>query len=676
MKQYVEVGPEQPNGGRIRRSIHSVDRLCRSPHKDIHTLYDILQYSARRYQDTNAFGYRKVEKIVEEEKQVTRFVGGVETKEEKTWKYFQLSGYHYISYKEAACRALDIGSGLTHLGLKVQSKLGMFASTSLNWMIMAHGAFTQNMTIVTAYETLGEDGLMHSMNETGVEVLYTSFDLLDIVIKVASRCSTLKYIIYSGDVSPQIIKDVHTGNIQKVLSVEDLVQLGREHPKEPNAPEPEDSCCIMYTSGSTGNPKGVLISHKNIISAIAASNHILKSVVADGDTVLAYLPLAHILEFLIENLSIYMGITLGYGSVRTLTDVSVRNCKGDIREFRPSLMVGVPAVWETIRKTILAKVEESSPNIQAVFKRAVIMKEWLKERHLPTYLLDRIVFNKVKEQLGGRLRLALSGSAPLSYETQSFLEAVLCPVTLGFGLTEACGVSSVAIPSVDGLGNVGGPSICCEIKLVDVPDAGYFSTNTPRPQGEVWIRGPTVTKGYWKREDITKEMITEDGWLMTGDIGEWNDNNTLNIIDRKKNLVKMSNGEYIAIEKLESIYKSCVYIQNMCICADSLMPRPVALVIPIEASLRKFAKQKGVEEEQWDKICKNSVVKNALLGELLLKAKASGFKSSELLHDIYIVNEEWTIESGHLTNSQKLKRIEISRAYKDQIAAANATQTA
>lgn len=170
---------------------------------------------------------------------------------------------------------------------------------------------------------------------------------------------------------------------------------------------------------------------------VSSVNGLLRYNINQNDSMMAYLPLAHIFEFVVENSCLFWGATLGYASVRTLTDASVRNCKGDIKEFRPTLMTGVPAVWESIRKGILAKLESSSPNAQAIFAKAFATKFWFHEKGLPTPLLDRLVFNKIKEQLGGRLKLAISGGAPLSVETQKFLSVTVCPILIGYGMTES-----------------------------------------------------------------------------------------------------------------------------------------------------------------------------------------------------------------------------------------------
>lgn len=170
---------------------------------------------------------------------------------------------------------------------------------------------------------------------------------------------------------------------------------------------------------------------------VASTNGLLGTYINHNDSMMAYLPLAHVFEFVVENSCLFWGTTLGYASVRTLTDASVRNCKGDIKEFAPTLMCGVPAVWESIRKGVLAKIQSSSPNAQSVFSKAFTTKSWFQEKGLPTPLLDRLVFSKIREQLGGRLRYVISGGAPLSLETQKFLSVCICPVLIGYGMTES-----------------------------------------------------------------------------------------------------------------------------------------------------------------------------------------------------------------------------------------------
>ena len=241
---------------------------------------------------------------------------------------------------------------------------------------------------------------------------------------------------------------------------------------------------------------------------------------------------------------------MGYGSPRTLSDTSVRNCKGDIREFRPTVLVGVPAVWESVRKGIVAKVDAGSAVVRNMFWSALAAKRFLLASGLPgSGVLDAVVFKKVKDATGGRLKLCMNGGGPIAQETQLFVSMAIAPMVNGYGLTETTAMGGLNDPrhwTDRALGDI--PS-SIEIKLVDFADAGYFSANTP-PQGEIWIRGPSVMDGYYDNEEETKEAVTDDGWFKTGDIGEFDIHGHLRLIDRKKNLVKTLNGEYIALEKV------------------------------------------------------------------------------------------------------------------------------
>jgi long-chain acyl-CoA synthetase len=266
---------------------------------------------------------------------------------------------------------------------------------------------------------------------------------------------------------------------------------------------------------------------------------------------LAYLPLAHILEFTFENTVMFVGGTLGYGNFRTLSDTNCKNCVGDIKEFQPTILVGVPAVWETVKKGIITKVGQGSPLQQKIFWNALAWKEWLLTNGWPGVgILDSIVFSKVREATGGKLRIAFNGGGPISKDTLKFISHAICPLISGYGLTETVAAGAIQDPLKWFPNALGEPPSSIEIKLVDFADAGYFATNKPCPQGEIWIRGPSVTGGYLELEEETKEAFTEDGWFKSGDIGEWDPNGQIKIIDRKKNLVKTINGEYIALEKV------------------------------------------------------------------------------------------------------------------------------
>jgi long-chain acyl-CoA synthetase len=283
---------------------------------------------------------------------------------------------------------------------------------------------------------------------------------------------------------------------------------------------------------------------------VAGVDVIVGPYLGPGDGLLAYLPAAHIFEFVFENAVMFWGGTLGYGTTRTLSDSSVRNCKGDIREFKPTVLIGVPHVWETVKKGIMGRVQSGGAIRSNVFWGAFAAKSFLLGSGLPgAGVLDALVFKAVKDATGGRLRICMNGGGPIAKDTQRFISLAIAPMINGYGLTETSAMGAIMDPLAwtdDAMGEL---PASIEAKLVDFADAGYFSTNKP-PQGEIWIRGQSLSEGYLDLDKETEESFTKDGWFKTGDIGEFDAKGNLKIIDRKKNLVKTLAGEYIALEKV------------------------------------------------------------------------------------------------------------------------------
>jgi long-chain acyl-CoA synthetase len=334
---------------------------------------------------------------------------------------------------------------------------------------------------------------------------------------------------------------------------------------------------------------------------------------------------------------------MGYGNPKTLSDTSVRNCKGDIREFRPTVLVGVPAVWESVKKSIIAKVNSGSPIVKNLFWAAYWAKSNLLHYGLPGVgVLDAIIFKKVKEATGGRLRLCMNGGGPVAKETQRFISIAITPMINGYGLTETTAMGALMDPfewTDEALGNIPG---CIEVKLVDFPDAGYYATNKPNPQGEIWIRGASVMDAYYQNDKETAEAFSPDGWFKTGDIGEWDHNGHLKMVDRKKNLVKTLNGEYIALEKLESVYRAATVVANICVYADEQKTKPVAIIVPAEPALDKLAAQIGVKERGVENLVHNKKVQDAVLKELQQAGRAGGLSGIEIIDGVVLADEEWT----------------------------------
>ncbi|KUJ10358.1 acetyl-CoA synthetase-like protein [Mollisia scopiformis] len=670
-------GYKQVDGETIpRRHPLTVNKLAERPSEDIVTIFDIIKRSSEKYGNAKALGSRKLIKTHHETKKVKKMVDGKEQEVDKKWTYFELSGYEYLSFHDYEKLILQVGAGYRKLGMNKEDRVHIFAATSAHWLATAHAAVSQSMPIVTAYDTLGEEGLKHSLVATKAKAIFLDPHLLPTLINPLKEATEIKYVIWN---SQNEVKQENIDKLKKahdrltIMSFEELRKLGEDNPVDAVEPGPDDLCCIMYTSGSTGPPKGVPLKHKAVVGAIAGVSVIVEPYLGPGDGLLTYLPLAHILEFVFENACLYWGGTMGYGNPKTLSDTSVKNCKGDIREFRPTVLVGVPAVWESVKKGIVAKVNSGSAIVKNMFWGAMWAKENMLHWGLPGVgILDAVVFKKVKEATGGRLRICMNGGGPIARDTQKFISMAITPMINGYGLTETTAMGALMDPmewTDNALGNIPGS---IEVKLVDFPDAGYFATNKPNPQGEIWIRGCTVMDGYYDNPEETKAAIAPEGWFMTGDIGEFDQNGHLKVIDRKKNLVKTLNGEYIALEKLESVYRAATVVANICVYADQQRTKPIAIIVPAEPALKKLAEKIGVEGNGVEDLVHNSKIQDAVLKELQQAGRAGGLSGIEIIEGAVLADEEWTPQNGYVTSAQKLQRKKILDRYKKEVDAAYA----
>lgn len=687
----VEVPGAQPVPGETipRRHPKARDGLLERPSPDADTVFSLIRRSANKYTNEPAIASRSFIDIHKETKKVPKVVDGEVRQVEKEWAFFELSDYSYQTYGDYYQQLLKVGSGLRRLGLNRLDKLHIFASTSPQWMTLAHACASQSLTIVTAYDSLGESGVQHSLTQTGAVAMFVDPHLLATASKpLQAAAESIRYVIYNN-LSHQPVPDEQIEAFRqkhpnvRVLSFDELTELGTEDGKPalaPDVPSPDDPFCIMYTSGSTGLPKGVPVTHAGFVAAVAGLYSVVEESVSHRERVLAYLPLAHIFELVLENLAFFAGATLGYGSARTLTDTSMKKgCKGDLRAFQPTILVGVPQVWETVRKGVAAGVDNASTIAKSLFWGHLTMKKALMQSGLlfgpiaaVVDKIDNIVFGRVRTSTGGNLRFIVNGASGIASNTKQFLSLVVAPMIGGYGLTETCGNGGLGSPLQWTETSIGSIPGAIEVKLVGQPELGYDANPSPEsgedPHGEVWIRGKPVASEYYNNPEETAKAITADGWFRTGDIGAFDKHGHLRVVDRLKNLIKMQGGEYIALEKLEAIYRGATTVHNIMVYGDSEHSRPVAVICVNEKGLEALAKKNGISEtENATALHHNPKVRGLVLKELLGVGKTAGLTPIEMVQGVALVDEEWTPANGLVTATQKVNRHKIKETYKVEI---------
>uniref|UniRef100_A0AAX7VML0 long-chain-fatty-acid--CoA ligase n=1 Tax=Astatotilapia calliptera TaxID=8154 RepID=A0AAX7VML0_ASTCA len=660
----------QPEGP--YRAVSSMKKLVTSLHPGVDTLDKMFEYAAMRFPHRDCLGTREV--ISEEDERQSNGKVFKKSTQKDPGLMVILGEYRWLSYKDTLTAASHLGSGLAALGQRPKTNIAIFCETRAEWIIAAQACFTYNFPLVTIYSTLGGPAIAHGLNETQVTHIITSRELLETRLKaILTDVPRLQHIIVV-DNAPTAWPGYPRGiSIHNMAAVQKLGARHENATRERKTPLPSDIAVIMYTSGSTGIPKGVMISHSNIIAGITGMAERIPNL-CEEDTYIGYLPLAHVLELSAELVCVSHGCRIGYSSPQTLADQSTKikkGSKGDTSMLQPTLMAAVPEIMDRIYKNVMTKVEEMNCVQRTLFILAYNYKLEQLAKGYSTPLCDRLVFRKVRSLLGGRTRVLLSGGAPLSAATQRFMNVCFCcPVGQGYGLTETCGAGTISELWDYSTGRVGGPLVCCEIKLKDWVEGGYHSTDKPYPRGEILIGGPNVTMGYYKKDAKNQEdfFVDENGqrWFSTGDIGEFQEDGCLKIIDRKKDLVKLQAGEYVSLGKVEAMLKNCPLIDNICAYANSDETYVIGFVVPNQKHLLALVDQYGIRGS-WEELCNSKAVEELVLRVITEAALAAQLERFEIPRKIRLSPEPWTPETGLVTDAFKLKRKELKTHYQDDI---------
>jgi len=643
------------------------DQLVETYYYGKKTLNEIFNISCQKFSHLPLFGTRE---LLSEEDEIQP--------NGKTFKKAIYGEYKWETYAEVQRKVTDLAKGLTELGIK---RVAIYMETRADFMIAVQACFQHNIQIVTVYATLGEQAVTEALVEADVEHVITSAALLDTrLVPILSKVKSIKNVVYASfEQKTQRLKYKPSPDSQhKLHSFDAIYKLGHESIlAKPAPPTPDTISVIMYTSGTSGKAKGVLISQANMVAAISGIGERLQmhTRFTPTDTYIAFLPLAHILELMAENVMVFCGSRIGYSSPLTLSDRSSRIKKGtmgDATILKPTVMASVPEILERIRKGVMANVEQMSTAQKIFFKFAYNYKEKQVALGRDTPILNAIIFKKTSMILGGHMRAMLSGGAPLEEKTQRFIEiCISVPLVIGYGLTESTG--GVAINDICEYrpGRTGGVIDTGLVKLVEWKEGGYSPQNKPHPQGEVWAGGHMIAQGYYKMEEKTKEDFHVDSrgirWFKTGDIGQFDEDGSLRLIDRKKDLVKLRHGEYIALGKIEAALKTSALVTNVGVFVDSNEMTCVAIAVGNETELAAIAKEKQLKGGFSDWANAPEIV-DAVKKSLLAASKESGLSKQEIPSAIYIETLQWLPETGLITDAFKIKRKALNEHYASIVA--------
>ncbi|MFZ5553305.1 MAG: AMP-dependent synthetase/ligase [Bacteroidota bacterium] len=528
--------------------------------------------------------------------------------------------------------------GLLAMGIRPGDKIAMISNNRPEWNICDLGILQIGAIDVPVYPTIPESDYKFIFNDAEVKLcLVSDKTLYDKVISIKNEVSSLREV-YSFDVIPGV------KNWKEILDA-GMKGDAQEVEKIRNGISENDLATLIYTSGTTGTPKGVMLSHKNIVSNSLACKERLP--VDHNAKALTFLPICHVYERMIHYLYMLTGVSIYYAeSMDTIGD--------NLKEVKPHVFTAVPRLLEKVYDKIVAKGASLGFPKKQLFNWAlklgheydVVGKNgWYKFR---LAIARKLVFKKWQEGLGGNVRAVASGSAALQPRLARVFLAAGVPVMEGYGLTETSPVVSVNCEYNNAvrIGTVGMPISGVEVKIAE--------------DGEICTKGPNLMLGYYKRPDLTKEVIDAEGWFHTGDIGEMTEGKFLKITDRKKEIFKTSGGKYVAPQVIENKLKESRFIEQAMVIGEN-QKHPAALIVPAFAFVREWCEKKGINVKSNAEIAAHPEVKVRIMEEIDQCNQAFG--QWEQVKKIELLPAEFTVESGDLTPTLKLKRKVIMNKY-------------
>ncbi|KAF8321178.1 long-chain-fatty-acid-CoA ligase [Clavulina sp. PMI_390] len=591
--------------------------------------------------------------------------------------------YVWYSYNEVDERRKAVGAAVSAMfeeGKLTPTEEGGYRTVGIwsinrpEWHMIDLGNQGYNMATVALYDTLGPDAVGYVMEHASLSVVFATAEKIPSLLKLKNTLPALKVIVSIdslGNTVRPLLTQWATDKGIELYEFDEILELGRKNPAPIIPATPDTLLTICYTSGTTGNPKGAMITHGAMASGLVST--VLGDKFDPGSTFMSYLPLAHIYGRMTETFSLGAGLSIGFFSgdnLRLLEDAQI---------LKPRIFPSVPRVLNRVYAAASVALQAGGIKGALLGKAIEVKTRQLKTTGVREHALwDALVFKKIKMLLGGNIRTITSGSAPLSADVIDFLKiAFNGDICEGYGMTENCGCCTTNFAQDrNAAGTVGVPSAVNELKLVDVPEMGYTSLDKPYPRGELCSRGTNAFSGYFKDPVNTAKTLDSEGWLYTGDVAAIDQYGHVVIIDRVKNIMKLSQGEYVALEKVENTYSTVPVLQSTFVYGDSLRDHLVAVVVPDPVQIVEVAKRVGVipasavvaatDRAKLDEITKSEKVYAEVMKAMNAHAKKAGLKGFETVKAVHMTNEPFTAENV-LTPTFKIKRKEAHAYFQKEL---------
>lgn len=562
--------------------------------------------------------------------------------------------WNSVTFKEVTDKVEKLAAGLASLGIKKGDKVAVVSANCLEWAMVDYATVSLGAILVTIYPSLLKEQVQYILNDSESKAVFAQDDIqVEKIDDIRSKVKSLESFIVIDEKN----SDVH----DPWKSFSGVIDAGSEFlEKNPDYItntvadiSRDDWLTLIYTSGTTGEPKGAILTHGNLLSNIEAG--LKRLAVGPSDTFLSFLPLSHVFERMAGHyLAYHSGSTIAYAE-------SIDAVPVNMGEIKPTVMASVPRLYEKMYARVLENVELGSSTKQKIFHWAVgVGREYINKvmykkpigsvLQFKRNLAYKLVFSKLAERVGGRIRFMISGGAPLSGEIAEFFGAAGIMILEGYGLTETSPLISVNTLDDFRYGSVGQPAPGVDVRIEE--------------DGEISAKGPNIMVGYYKKEADTKEVLDDDGWFHTGDIGHLDEDGFLKITDRKKNIIVTAGGKNIAPQPIENIMITSKYIEQFMMIGDK-RKFCSAVIVAAEEPLKKWADAKGLKYNNFSELVRLPGVEELIQAEI--DRLSAGLASYETIKKFFLAPEPFTIESEELTPSLKVKRKVVLEKYGKEI---------